>query len=337
MRLRFSVLAFVVLLLAGCGKPTVTGVYVAKSQNSVALLDLVQVDSGVVTGRLQWIGIQQDGDLSDIDASVSGLSDGKSISLAAKPVAFLPVSTQMTGKLSRGKLTVNMGDAYGSVEFTRSDTNAFHEEANKLRGRSRTILAARAAQEAAQAAEEALQQAVRQATAARTELLQRIVALTPRMQELKARLERAQTRSPAIAAGYSKVTDRMAALLEKERSLVGRQDQSYQREQLSYAIQDGPNASERVHLQVRNSVADLDRVARALGTDLASARADCRALPPMDTEPPLAEACVDLERRMTSFADPLRRTGEEIRALEQAYAREIEKQKRIAAEAQRIE
>ena len=101
MRIRFVILAVLAMSLVACGKPTVTGTYVGKSGDSVVLLDLVQTGGGQVTGRLEGISLKADGSISDDASAVSGLTDGKSVSLAAKPTSLLPITVQITGKLSR--------------------------------------------------------------------------------------------------------------------------------------------------------------------------------------------------------------------------------------------
>jgi hypothetical protein len=334
-RLRFAIPALLAASLAGCGKPTVTGTYVGKSRDSVVLLDLVQADGGQVTGRLEGISLKPDGSISDEASAVSGLTDGKSVSLAAKPISLLPVTVQITGKLEGGHMNVSAGDTFTS-DLVKSDVATFHDEAAKLRKRSSIMLAARAAAAAEQAAHVAAQQAQQQAAIARATLLQTITALLPRVDQMSARLGSIATKGATIEAAYTKTTEQMAALLERERALTG-DARSYQRGQISYAIQQNASAADRAHSQVQSSQSELGGSLTQLGTQSDAALASCRGLSPETAEPPLQTACADFGGKVKAMTDLAKQGAQNLRSLEAVYVREAQKQRQIGDEAARIQ
>jgi hypothetical protein len=328
-------IAMLAVSVSGCGKPTVTGTYVGKSGDGVVLLDLVQADGGQVTGRLEGISLKPDGSISDDASAVSGLTDGKSVSLAARPISLLPVTVQITGKLEGGHLNVSAGDTFSS-DLVRSDVATFHDEAAKLRKRSSTILAARAAAAAEQAAQVAAQQAAQQAAAGRAALLQTITALVPRVDQMNARLGSIATKGATIEAAYTKTTEQMVALLERERALTG-DARSYQRGQVSYAIQQNASAADRAHSQVQSSQIELGGSLTQLGTEADAALASCRGVSPETTEPPLQAACADFGTKVKTMIDLAKQGGQNLRSLESTYVREAQRQRQIADEATRLQ
>lgn len=296
--------------LVACGKPSVTGTYVGKSGDSVVLLDLVQADGGQVTGRLEGISLKPDGRLSNDTSSVSGLTDGKSVSLAVKPIALLPATVQITGKLEGRHLNVSAGGAF-SADLVRSDVASFHGEAAKLRKRSSAMLAARAAVEA----EQATQLAAEQAAGRRAALLQTIAALVLRVDQMNARLGSVAVKSATIEAGYARTTEQMAALLERERSLRG-DARSFQRSQVSFAIQQGASSTERSHSEVQLSQSELGRSLKQLATEVGAALSSCRDLAPEVTEPPLQAACADLGNKAKAMGNLAEQGDQNLRSLE---------------------
>jgi hypothetical protein len=330
-----AILALLAVSLAACGKPTVTGTYVGKSGDSVVLLDLVQADGGQVTGRLEGISLKPDGSIADDASAVSGLTDGKSVSLAAKPISLLPVTVQITGKLEGNHLNVSAGDAFSS-NLVKSDVATFHGEAAKLRKRSSIILAARAAAAAEQAAQVAAEQAQQQAAVARATLLQTITALMPRVDQMSVRLGSIAAKGATIEAAYTKTTEQMAALLERERSLPG-DARSYQRGQISYVIQQNASAADRAHSQVQSSQIELGGSLTQLGTQADATLASCRSLGPETTEPPLQTACADLGVKVKAMIDLAKQGAQNLRSLEATYVREAQRQRQITDEATRIQ
>ncbi|MDO8799425.1 hypothetical protein [Phenylobacterium sp.] len=335
MRLRFAILVLLAVSLAGCGKPKLTGTYVGKSGDSVVLLDLVQAEGGQVTGRLAGVSLKPDGSISDYTSAVSGLTDGRSVSLAAKSTSLLPVTVQITGKREGRHLKVSAGDSLSS-ELVKSDVTTFHNEAAKLRKRSSIILAARAAAAAEQAAQVAAQQAHQQAAVARATLLQTIMALMPRVDQMSARLGSIAAKGAAMEAAYTKTTEQMVALLERERSLTG-DARSYQRGQISYAIQQNAFAADRAHNQVQSSQIELGGSLTQLGAQADAALASCRDLSPETTEPSLQTACADLGTKVKAMIDLAKQGAQNLRALEATYEREAQRQRQITDEATRIQ
>ena len=80
---RFISLVILTLVLAACGRPDISGDYVALSTGTVSLLQITETPDGHIQGTWERTQIENSGMLSTNHFVVAGTTDGHSITLSA--------------------------------------------------------------------------------------------------------------------------------------------------------------------------------------------------------------------------------------------------------------
>jgi hypothetical protein len=161
-------------LLASCGKPDNSGIYVAASERQATLVQLVQTPDGRLTGRVEEMSVQAQGQIKDDVSPLEGAASGHDLTLSSKPVSFLP-GLSMTGRVAGGALTL-AGQGV-NVQAQRSSLAGYQAAVARLR-----ILAQREQEQAAEA--RAAEQAARAAQEAKAAENQRQMAIANTEQSL---------------------------------------------------------------------------------------------------------------------------------------------------------
>jgi hypothetical protein len=337
LRATVAAMPMVLLLgLAGCGKPTASGTYVAKGAGYVAMVEVVQSGEGQVTGRFESISLKSDGALAETSGALTGQSDGSRVSLAVQPNAFLPVSVQVTGNLSGDHLTLSGGNAIVSADFVRSDVAEFQKEAGSLHRQSATLLASQAAAEAQRQAAMAAALAEQQAAAGRAQLLNQIGELNSLIDKFVTGRPVIRTKIAQIEARYRMATQRMEGALERERRLVGPDAYAVQRGQIDVAINQLSVSETQFHTNAQSGESDLVENRQKLVANLQSALAACQGIGASANDSALTHACsglVSSSKELSAFSD---QDDQVLRSLEDTYNREAYRQRAIIAEADRI-
>lgn len=323
-----------ILGVAGCGNPSVSGTYVARGPVKVALIEVVQSNNGQVTGRFESVELQPNGTIAETNAALSGLSDGThvSLSLAVQPKSFLSESVETTGKLDGNHLTMSGGNSLTSADFVRSDLADFQKEAGSLHRQSATLLASRAAAEAQRQAATAAALAEQQAAAARAQLLNQIGELNILIDKFVVGRPAIRTKVAQIEARYRMATQRMEGALERER----RDASAVQRGQIDVAINQLSVSETQFHINAQSGERDLVENRQKLVANVQSVRGACQGIGASANDLALTRACSGLAstwKEIATFSDQDDRV---LRSLEDTYNQEAYRQKAIIAEADRI-
>lgn len=125
-----AISACAVLLLASCGRPDASGIYVAASDRRVELVQIVETKDGILTGRLEEMSVNANGVVKDRTTPLDGAASGKE--LMFKPTSAWFGGLQATGSLTIGGLTLtgngntlnvarsNMGNYQAAVAHLQS-------------------------------------------------------------------------------------------------------------------------------------------------------------------------------------------------------------------------
>ncbi|HEY4029210.1 MAG TPA: hypothetical protein VGM25_02620 [Caulobacteraceae bacterium] len=90
------------ILLASCGRPDSSGVYVAKSGREASLIQLAQTKDGAVSGRIEVMSIGPGGTVNDEAASFGGAATDHDLTLAPGSAGLAAA-----GSFSRDTLTIS--------------------------------------------------------------------------------------------------------------------------------------------------------------------------------------------------------------------------------------
>ena len=275
-----------------------------------------------------------EGQIHYIDWSVGGVADGSDISLNLKPTSLLLGVVNVSGSLSGNKLTLT-----GGISGTSSDSYVLYRSSLD---QYRTALAALKRQSAATIKQrrEAAVKAVIAATAeAMREKVQRdqeafaadVHKLCDGMDKFTVAGRAMIQTIPEIAARYRAITAKMRNYLQRGRGLS---NTSYAKGQVSYALNDGLFAADRVHFKAQslqdsfsNDVEPQMRAAdRALGI--------CSR--PSMPVPIVDPACKRLKDLYPSYSEVYRNVAQGLADIERTYQAELKKQRALKAEADQL-
>src|SRR4051794_13093712 len=95
----FTLLFASLICLSGCVRSSVSGRYLAKFDNGVYWLQLVETKDSHVTGQFEAAVLVPDGRVESSDWGVTGAADGENISLSLQPLPGIPLSETASGTL----------------------------------------------------------------------------------------------------------------------------------------------------------------------------------------------------------------------------------------------
>lgn len=315
MRICWIGIVAVTLLLAGCGKPDASGIYVVKSDNEAALIQLVQTPDGKVTGRVQSARIGSDGVIANNTGNADGSVSGNELILRPTSVWFGGVEASGTFNGS----TLTLTGYGGTITAERSTLQDFDKAVARLQSvaaERRTAVAdakLKSDQQLAQA------QAERE-TANRASQISNAAA---RLDEFTARLNEALAHSPDFGKLASANTARIARMVQAAASMG-----NVQRGQLSVAAN---------QVEVDTNQIEVARSQYAIGLNGIVSDAKAAADPiakfcPAQVAAPLAEPCAKAKAAATRFATAFQQGTASFTPQRQRVQIEIDRQNKLAAQ-----
>lgn len=178
----------VTLLLMACGKPDASGIYVAKFDREIMLVQLVQGDDGKLTGRFEASTMANDGTVSTKDGVLEGSVSGHELML--KPASIWQGGIQASGSFTDSRLTLT-GKGF-SLGADRSSLEAYQEAVAKLQASAGDQREKVATANAAIARTNAERQTARDVA----DRQKKVSALSAALHQYAAKLTEAVSRSP---------------------------------------------------------------------------------------------------------------------------------------------
>jgi hypothetical protein len=111
------------LILVGCGRPDASGIYLSASAHEVALVQLVQTKEGTITGRLEDVSVDGQGNVHDQTTNIDGAASGHDLML--KPASALLGGLNATGSFDGGGLSLT-GDGF-SLKAQRASLEKYQD------------------------------------------------------------------------------------------------------------------------------------------------------------------------------------------------------------------
>jgi len=134
-------------LLSGCiaANPSVSGSYIASGSTTVDLLQLTESKDGQLLGSLSEFGYKADGSINRFSLSVTGTTDGHSITIVARPNGLPIGSMNISGTIDGSTIMLTTED--GTQKFMAARPGNFRSQESKLTQQATAIRIANARQE----------------------------------------------------------------------------------------------------------------------------------------------------------------------------------------------
>jgi hypothetical protein len=203
---KIAAMACAVLVLASCGRPDASGIYVSASDRQVTLVQLVETKDGTLTGRSEELSISSSGDVKDRSVPLDGAASGGN--LVFKPASVWFGGLQATGTLTRDGLALTTGG--NTSIFSRSNMENYQAAVARLREVAAGQRKRMADAKVAQAVRVAQLKAIRDAA-------DKVVALNNAATRLRTdteRMNRGLASSPDFAARSAANTARIERMLK---------------------------------------------------------------------------------------------------------------------------
>jgi hypothetical protein len=120
------------LLVASCGRPDASGVYLSKSDREAVLIRLAQAKDGAVTGRIEVIALGPDGAVSDDSATLNGAASKHE--LVFKPAGVWLGGAGASGSFTRDGLTIRRNGI--DVTARKASLDDFQKAVSQLKARA---------------------------------------------------------------------------------------------------------------------------------------------------------------------------------------------------------
>lgn len=315
MRICWTGIVAVTLLLAGCGKPDASGIYVLKSDNDAMLIQLVETPDGKVSGRMQSATIGSDGVVTNSSGNADGSVSGNELIL--RPTSFWLGGLQASGTFTGSTLTLT-GQG-GTVTAERSTLEDF----DKALARLQSVAADRRAAVAGERFKLNQQNAKEQADRETLDRASRVSAAATRIDELTASMNETLAHSPDFGKLASDNTARIARMIQTAPSLS-----DVQRGQLSVAanqVEVGTNQIEVARSQYAIRLNNIVDDARVAANQIAGS---C----PTQMPATLSEPCAKAKSAATRFASAFQKGTASFKPEKQRVQIEIDRQNRMVAQ-----
>ncbi len=308
----------VALSVASCAKPTATGSYSKSDPNVALLIDLVEAEHGKLSGRMELVTLMTDGSVQDRTAAIEGQADGEHISLTIKPEEFLAQSEIISAERNGDELHISGKGLDGSLK--RQPLKIFEDGVKAIRTKSAKMIAANA--RAAAAAE-------------RSRSIYQLKFDTKNLKDqidlLLGRVGRLRPKSEELIAAFGRQTEKVERLLSQERSFAD----VAERGQIRFAISQAVMDTER-------QIGEVISGAQGLSTAIHEANEQARqistrcAAPQIAYDASVAKSCKAVSDHVLRLQTAAQQASPTLRELEATYRSELAKQKRLEAEAERL-
>ncbi len=263
----------------------ISGTYVGKGNNSAFLVQIVETTGGHLTGRYEQVVLRPTGQIDDMNATISGASDGRTVVVSIKPGELLSGTIVASGTVE-GRLMHLTGGGNGGnmrLDLLKSDEADFRTEVAALTEHSKQIIDARAQNEAMQ------QQAQNKA-----DQLSKIQNFTERLTIFTAKAEIHLSKLAPAEQRFRDITQRMRAALTRELSIYGSGQAAIARSQISIAINQAAIQANLLHINLESSYDDFDSHAAPLLSGTIAAGQDCHGAHTGSSAAPIPTGYEDL-------------------------------------------
>lgn len=237
---------------------TISGTYVGKGGNSVALVQIVETADGHLTGRFEQFAMEPDGKTKNVNASLTGVRDGEMVVVTIKPPEFMSNSITASGTCANGILHLTGGGEGINIAWNlnKSEEADFRGEVAALTGHANEIMLTRQ----------------------RKELATKINETARQMTAFASWADGGLKYFAGVEQRYRALTGTMRLSLSQARSIYGDGQASVARSQIYVSINQASLEAEQLHNSVASVSQDFATKAGGLITDLPLPTSGARVL-----------------------------------------------------------
>lgn len=114
-----------------------SGVYLARGQQFVELLQLTPSRDGQLMGTLNHVAVKPDGSLDRFTLNIHGTTDGRSITLAAQVTEPFATANNMSG--TEDSDSINLMQPNGQERFVMATSEAYQATVNDLTAQAQAL------------------------------------------------------------------------------------------------------------------------------------------------------------------------------------------------------
>lgn len=289
------------LVLAACGRPDASGVYLAKSGREATLVQLVQAKDGAVSGRVEVIGVGADGVMTDQSATLDEAA-------ARRDLAF-----------TRDGLTLRRGG--GEVKARKASLADFQKAVSQLKATAaqerRQVVDAQAGPAAQGVQAGTFEAGAFEAPGDRGSRLQTAASA---LQADAARLDQAVSAAPDFGRQSQDNTARIAELAQRARTLSGAD-----RSRLAASAGQVIVETNQVDLARSRYAIDLDRIVSRAAPAATAVQRFCDSPEASSSGP----ACAKAKAAATGFQGALVHASVVLKGYKQTIQTELARQNQM--------
>jgi hypothetical protein len=295
----------------------ISGTYVEKASDGAVLVQVVQTSDGHLTGRLEMIALRPSGELVDMNALITGASDGHTLVISVQPTNVSMPSRTISGTVDGTLMSLKGGLDLPDLSLTKSDAAEFNAQVAILRDKAGQINRERVESEARQ-----------RQVQAQTDLLARLNKLTQDMLMMANASDAQLEKFPPIQQRYRTITGLMSGALSREQSIIGDGQASVARSQVAIAINQAGIETEQLHMSLQDAIRDMGGKVEPILKDGIDMKQRCQSVESSQSAN-LYLACVKFQDAGRKISQSMGALNEAFRLTEKVWMEEHRKQEGI--------
>ncbi|MGD0401174.1 MAG: hypothetical protein ABSC04_19975 [Syntrophobacteraceae bacterium] len=306
----------------------ISGIYVGRGSNIAVLIQIVQTNDRQLTGRYEQVSLQPNGKLDDLNATITGATNGQTVVVTIKPNEFLARSFAVSGTFE-GRLLHLTGGGYGSnlnLNLLKSDEADFRSQVAMLTNQANQLIETRERQEAEKSAAEARERIEQQ----KINFIAGVDKLIQSMQDKNMRIDKVLEYLLQQETQYHAITSKIHSYLERVLSLSGDRN-GVLRNQVIVAMNDEVVNTNGININVQSIVASYFSNLEPLLNELAEAMHSCPA-----QDETVNAACQKLHDPGEAFRAKCKAEVDVLNRLEKTYQTELAAQQAMISKAGQV-
>lgn len=298
----------------------ISGTYVDTSANVAIIAQIVQTSDGHLTGHYRET-VMQGRKLNDLNASITGASDGRTITFTLKPDEAFAPSLSLSGTIEGNTLRAS-GGGYGksiTLNLVKASENDFEEKVSDLKARVE----------------------INNARFIIDNGLRDIDKVITEMTKLSSTISEHLSNFAPAEERYRQVTVRMKSALLREKQIWGQGAAAVPRTQIAVAIQQASIQTDQLHSSVRSTYQKFDTRSKAISKRVSDMRRLCQTASTNVADDDLLErwqtACKQLVLAEPAYEASLTKEREAFTQIEIIWQQERPKQEAIVQAAFRAQ
>jgi hypothetical protein len=296
-----------------------SGTYVGNGPGTTVMIQIVESSGGNFTGRYEQVVLHADGNLEDINATITGARNGENVVATIKTANFLAASVPVSGTLRGGVLHLTGGTNF-ILNLSSADEADFRAQVGALTAQGQQIINASSRQQAAE-----------KQVRLEADHLAKLQTLTGRLITFTTKADAMLPKIDQEGKKYRAITERMRRGLARQRAAP---KSGQVRSEISIALNQLGIDADQIHRDDQQLYQDFDSNSGQLSREAAEANTWCQGAIPIS----LNGVCPKFLEAQTGFAKRVSATRAAFADLETTWNTERREQEAIVqASAQAVQ